>query len=91
MIVDQACFGPVGNIVFLSFIGYGVQGLSVGDAAKKVKKEYIFTQVNGWLVWPLASVLNQYYLPLELRVAFLNVVAFFWSLFLMRQGKKKVA
>jgi hypothetical protein len=89
MLCDQLCFGPVGNVVFLSFIGYGIQGLSASQTVKKVRKEYLVTQVNGWLVWPLASVIIQYYLPIELRVAFLNAVAFFWSLYLMSKAGKK--
>ena len=86
MLCDQLCFGPVGNVVFLSFIGRVIQGLSVGRTVAKVRGEYVATQVRGWLVWPVASVLNQYYMPIELRVGFLNVVAFFWSLFMMKSS-----
>ncbi len=90
MLCDQLCFGPVGNVVFISFIGYAIQGLGVGGTIRKVREEYVATQVSGWLVWPLASVCNQYYVPIELRVGFLNVVAFFWSMYMMGgKGKRK--
>ncbi len=90
MLCDQLCFGPVGNVVFISFIGYAIQGLGVGGTVRKVREEYVATQMSGWLVWPLASVCNQYYVPIELRVGFLNVVAFFWSMYMMSsKGKKK--
>ncbi len=91
MLCDQLCFGPVGNVVFISFIGCAIQGLGVGGTVRKVREEYVATQVSGWLVWPLASVCNQYYVPIELRVGFLNVVAFFWSMYMMSgKGKKKM-
>ena len=65
----------------------------MSGTARKVREEYVATQVSGWLVWPLASVFNQYYVPIELRVGFLNVVAFFWSVYMMsgNKGKQKSA
>ena len=93
MLCDQICYGPVGNAVFLGFIGRVIQGLSFGGTVRKVQREFVGTQVSGWCVWPFASVVNQYFVPIELRVGFLNFVAFFWSLYLMttKGGKGKRA
>ena len=38
-------------------------------------------------MWPLASYLNQEFVPLKLRVLWLNVVALGWTTFLITQGR----
>lgn len=40
-------------------------------------------QQRGWRLWPLASFVSQQFVPLQLRVLWLNAVAFLWSLFLI--------
>ena len=44
----------------------------------KLYTDFSGVQKNGWRLWPLASWVTYQYIPLRLRVLFVNVVAFFW-------------
>ena len=44
----------------------------------KLYTDFSGVQKNGWRLWPLASWITYQYIPLRLRVLFVNVVAFFW-------------
>lgn len=93
-IVDQMVYGPIANAVFLCFMGSVVEQKSLRATLQKLRRDFLRTQVNGWLVWPLASALNQLYVPLQLRVLWLNIVSLAWSTWLMlhkspRDSKKK--
>jgi len=84
-IIDQLVYGPMANLIFLSFIAKAVEGKSFESSMRGVKSQFWRTQFRGWLVWPLAQYINQLYIPLELRVLWLNGVAFFWSTLLILQ------
>jgi peroxisomal membrane protein 2 len=47
------------------------------------------TTVNSWKVWPIASFISFNYVPAELRVLFVNVVAFFWVIILSGIAARK--
>lgn len=87
-IIDQLVYGPVANIVFLSFIGHVIEQKNFKDTIQKVKKEYAHVQMKGFAIWPIASLINQFYVPLSLRVLWLNSVSFGWSTFLMLRAKR---
>lgn len=44
----------------------------------KVVQDYPAVQLNGWKLWPAAAMFNYRYVPLNLRVLFLNFVALGW-------------
>ena len=90
-VVDQLAYGPVANAVFLCFMGGVVERKGIRGMIEKLQNDFLHTQINGWLVWPLASVLNQFYVPLQLRVLWLNIVSLVWSTWLMlhKSPKKK--
>ena len=44
----------------------------------KIVKDYPAVQLNGWKLWPAAAMFNYRYVPLNLRVLFLNIVALGW-------------
>jgi hypothetical protein len=45
---------------------------------QKIWREYPNVQLNGWKLWPAASMLNYRFVPLNYRVLYLNVVALIW-------------
>lgn len=59
----------------LSFI---VEGRSAQTTKKRLQRDYPNIQKNGWKVWPIAALINYRYVPVKLRVLFVNVVAFCW-------------
>jgi hypothetical protein len=44
----------------------------------KVIHDYPGIQLNGWKLWPAAAMFNYRFVPLHLRVLFLNAVALGW-------------
>jgi peroxisomal membrane protein 2 len=53
-------------------------GIPPASFGRKVVAEYPRLQLNGWKVWPLVSLINYRYVPVQFRVLFANVVALFW-------------
>ncbi|CAK0760882.1 hypothetical protein CVIRNUC_002809 [Coccomyxa viridis] len=82
VLLDQLTFGPLSNAVFMSYIALVVEGRSFDFTKAKLYTDFSGVQKNGWRLWPLASWVTYQYIPLRLRVLFVNVVAFFWSTFL---------
>jgi len=87
VILDQCTYGPVCNILLISYLSLIVEGRSAQHTQLRLKRDYPGIQWNGWKLWPLAAFVNYTYVPLKLRVLFVNVVAFCWSTFLITRSK----
>mmetsp|Transcript_24472 Transcript_24472/g.66785 ORF Transcript_24472/g.66785 Transcript_24472/m.66785 type:complete len:199 (+) Transcript_24472:2136-2732(+) len=85
---DQVTFGPLCNIMFMSFATLVLERKSLQFLGQKVRRDYPTVQLNGWKVWPLAALINYGFVPVQFRVLFANVVALFWSIFLLQRAKK---
>ena len=79
---DQAFYGPVANVAMMTFITLLIEKKSAQALRKKLTSQLVGVQLNAWKVWPLASILNYSFVPVELRVLFMNLVGFGWSTFL---------
>ncbi|PRW20594.1 Peroxisomal membrane PMP22 [Chlorella sorokiniana] len=79
VLLDQLSYGPVQNAAFMVFMAKVVEGRSWGATGDKLRKDFGAVQRRGWRVWPLASWVNQQFVPLQLRVVFLNLVALGWT------------
>ena len=82
-VLDQATYGPVQNLAFMSFITLAVEGKSLAALRRLVHENFWGVQLNGWKVWPLAALINYRYLPVPFRAPFANLVALGWSMFLI--------
>lgn len=82
-LLDQLTFGPWCNALFMSYMALVVEGRSLSSTTSKVRAEFAGVQARGWRLWPLASYISQEFVPLQLRVLWLNLVAFAWSTFLI--------
>ncbi|BDA42748.1 Peroxisomal membrane protein PMP22 [Coccomyxa sp. Obi] len=87
VLLDQLTYGPFNNILFMSYIALIVEGRSWEFTQAKLFRDFAGIQKNGWRLWPLASLINYAYVPLRLRVLFVNVVAFFWSTFMILRSR----
>ena len=38
--------------------------------------------VNSWKIWPVVNLVNLFWVPMNYRVLFVNVVGFFWNTYL---------
>lgn len=85
--IDQLVFGPIFNVLF-----YVLMAILEGQPSAMgglIKSNFWPTTVNSWKVWPIASFISFNYVPAELRVLFVNVVAFFWVIILSGIAARK--
>ncbi|KAL6767939.1 hypothetical protein ACKKBF_B37180 [Auxenochlorella protothecoides x Auxenochlorella symbiontica] len=83
VVVDQLVYAPFQNVVVLAYLAKVVEGLPLVATIAKLKVQWPTVQAMGWRFWPLAQYINQKYFPLQLRVMWLNIVAFLWGIFIM--------
>lgn len=82
--IDQLLFIPIllsGFFVAKSLTeSFSVQGLKNGLNVRKVKL-WETLQCN-WMIWPIATTISFWYIPIHLRVLFSNFIGFFWNIIL---------
>lgn len=88
VMIDQLTYGPVCNVLLMSYLTCVVQGCSVQDLKHKLVRDFARVQSQGWKLWPAAGLVNYRYVPLNYRVLFVNLVALCWSSFLILQSKR---
>ena len=79
--LDQGCFAPFFNLVFISSLA-ALQGLSAGETWAKLKAEYKDVMLTMWKIWPAVQLANFTFVPFLLRPLVVSVVALFWNTFL---------
>jgi len=85
---DQLLYGPLCNILAISYISLVIDGRSLEATKQKLERDYVGIQLNAWKLWPVASVINQSgYIPVKLRPLFTNCVSFIWSTFLILRAQ----
>lgn len=85
--VDQLVFGPLLNVLF--YVLMAVLEGRPSASVSLVKANFWPTTINSWKLWPAANWISFNYVPLELRVLFVNVVAFFWVIILSAIASRK--
>jgi hypothetical protein len=59
-----------------------LEGKKIEEIRQKLKDDYPETIVNNWKLFIPATVINIGFVPPILRVLYLNVVFFFWCIYL---------
>eukprot|EP00850_Spirogloea_muscicola_P001101 SM000004S14971 [mRNA] locus=s4:490039:491613:+ [translate_table: standard] len=54
---------------------------------EKIRRDYPSVQINGWRLWPLVSIINYKYVPMNLRALYVNCVAVIWTTFLILRSQ----
>lgn len=85
--VDQLTYGPLNNVLFMTYISMVVEGRSVKATRAKLTADYRGVQVNGWRLWPLAQLVNHSFVPLDLRVLWSNCVSLLWTTFMIMRSR----
>ena len=84
MFADQFLFAPIFLAMFFPFVEVvnqrSLNGLSAGIEATK-SKLWDTLKVN-WTIWPAASTINFWFMPLQYQVLFANFVGLFWNIYL---------
>eukprot|EP00629_Pelagomonadales_sp_RCC1024_P009497 CAMPEP_0119285054 /NCGR_PEP_ID=MMETSP1329-20130426/31470_1 /TAXON_ID=114041 /ORGANISM="Genus nov. species nov., Strain RCC1024" /LENGTH=217 /DNA_ID=CAMNT_0007285755 /DNA_START=237 /DNA_END=887 /DNA_ORIENTATION=+ len=79
--IDQGVQAPVFTALIFLFFAV-IEGRGVSAGVDQLRAELAPTLLKNWLVFVPATVVNLGLVPLELRVLFINVVFFFWVIFL---------
>lgn len=90
LILDSTIFSTVtitGYFIVRSFLeGTGIEG-----ATKKLKTRFISTLFGAWRFWPMANAVNFWFVPMQFRVLYMNVLSLFWTGWLTYVNSKKIA
>ena len=81
VVIDQFVQAPVFTVLIFGFLGL-LEGKTVDEIKKQLDEDYVDTMLANWKLWVPATAVNIAFCPPILRVLFLNVVFFFWSIFL---------
>ncbi|GKY98517.1 hypothetical protein MPSEU_000808800 [Mayamaea pseudoterrestris] len=86
--IDQFIQAPIFTVLIFVFLGL-VEGKPVDAIQKQIDKDYKDTLIANWKLWVPATIVNIGFVPPILRVLYLNVIFFGWSIFLSLKLNKK--
>mmetsp|Transcript_7517 Transcript_7517/g.11577 ORF Transcript_7517/g.11577 Transcript_7517/m.11577 type:complete len:199 (+) Transcript_7517:2-598(+) len=81
VIIDQFVQAPVFTVLIFFFLGL-LEGKNIEAVQMQLKDDYKDTMLANWKLFIPATVVNLAFCPPLFRVLFLNVVFFFWSIYL---------
>ncbi|KAK2145063.1 hypothetical protein LSH36_705g01020 [Paralvinella palmiformis] len=87
--LDQFGFAPGFLAFFLSSMTLFSTG-SVTASIEKCKKDWKEVVVANWKIWPAAQTINFYFVPLNWRLIYVNVIAVFWNTYLAYISERDV-
>ncbi|KAK2846062.1 hypothetical protein Q7C36_010916 [Tachysurus vachellii] len=87
MLLDQACFAPCFLGTFLGIYGV-LNGLTVEENVAKLKRDYADTLITNYYLWPAVQIANFYFIPLQHRLAVVQIVAVAWNSYLSWKANK---
>ena len=82
MAIDQLVFAPT-LLAFFFPVNQIVTDRNLQSWKKGVevfKDKYQEMMINNWKIWPLASSINFWFMPVQYQVLFANVVGLFWNM-----------
>lgn len=88
MLVDELIYDPFCICFFFTVVGL-LEGKSLTDIKTKIKKDYWSTQIASWKVWPIVQIINFSVVPKNFTILFINLVGFFWGIFMQIMSAKK--
>lgn len=81
VVIDQFVQAPIFTGLIFLFLGT-LEGKSLDEVKSQLDENYSDTMIANWKLWVPATMVNLAFCPPVLRVLFLNIVFFFWSIFL---------
>ncbi|TRY71627.1 hypothetical protein TCAL_16166 [Tigriopus californicus] len=79
--LDQGCFAPTFNAVFLSVIGV-CQGKNWEQVKEKLSREYRDVMLTNYTIWPPVQMINFFFVPFLLRPLVVSIIALVWNTYL---------
>ncbi|CAL5219254.1 g1050 [Coccomyxa viridis] len=89
MALDQLLMAPLFLVVFF-FATKTLEGLP-HKLPEVLREQYVKTVLAGYLLWPLAHIINFKFIPADLRILYVNCVQVGWNVVLCRMSAGKPA
>ena len=68
-----------------------LEGTGFKGATEKVRTRFLSTLFAAWKFWPMANAVNFWFVPMQFRVLYMNVLSLFWTGWLTYVNSKKIA
>lgn len=81
VLIDQFIQAPIFTVLIFAFLGT-IEGKDATSIKQQLDNDYKDTIIANWKLWVPATIVNIAFVPPLLRVLYLNVVFFFWSIYL---------
>lgn len=89
VVIDQFIFTPIFTSVYF-YTRALAEDKSMSDTTALIRNKLSAILRKNWTVWIPVNVVNFLFVPLDLRVLFGSVVAFFWNSYLISQASTNV-
>ncbi|XP_073410904.1 peroxisomal membrane protein 2 [Dendrobates tinctorius] len=86
LLLDRLIIGPAFLLLFFIVMNF-LEGKDLKSLNQKLKDSYWSALKMNWKVWTPFQYINVNYVPVQFRVLFANVVAFFWFTYLASTRK----
>eukprot|EP00347_Sterkiella_histriomuscorum_P017585 403348773 len=76
--LDQLVFAPLVILLFYPAINI-VEGRSLSNAVEDLKNKYVATMIANYKIWPLANLINFYFIPIQYQVLWANLISLIFN------------
>lgn len=88
MVLDQAIWAPFNTALFYAYLAMAEGHLS--SLPDTLQAKLLPTILAGYVLWPLAHLINFKYIPSTQRLLYINVVNLFWTVYLSGMANSSV-
>lgn len=89
LILDSIIFSSV-TITGYFTIRSILEGTGLTGAKEKLTTRFFATLFGAWRFWPMANAVNFWFVPMQFRVLYMNVVSLFWTGWLTYVNSKNI-
>lgn len=68
-----------------------LEGTGLKGASEKLQTRFLSTLFGAWRFWPMANAVNFWFVPMQFRVLYMNVLSLFWTGWLTYVNSKKIS
>mmetsp|Transcript_16125 Transcript_16125/g.32292 ORF Transcript_16125/g.32292 Transcript_16125/m.32292 type:complete len:241 (-) Transcript_16125:269-991(-) len=76
--LDRLVYGPAFNLLQMAFV-YKASGQSWNKVGKSLAATWWPAQILNWKMWPFAQFINFNFIPPDLQLLYMNLVALIWT------------
>ena len=84
MLLDQLIWSPINTCIFFASLA-AMEG-NMASIPGILDEKLVPTVLAGYMLWPLAHLINFKFVPSRNRLLYINVVNLFWSIYLARSA-----